>query len=336
MLCLLKTGIRFRCAVLREVHVGSEGFVQIHGERTPGVPLLDRDRSLLIVGISQGVVHKAMVCFIGANHKQSVAESRVLGKAPVVLRDLRSGAVLQRVAVDSADHFRVGIDGVLLQEPHETMGSAWCEDEQEGKERDEGELRDADEELLYRREFRVGAHGEEVHSLVLRLVDEGLDPGVWLQTAETPQVMEIAAHQSGNGGDALQKYRTQDVVFSEIRVSNLEEGIHNPRGNTVTHPLGVALWLLAPAGLKNREILPIAGMVLGITARAISYSRAEDMVVFVRFLVQRLRNALLVNELLIRRDGEASENDRLPFEEDSGEDREHENGYAAQYPVIWR
>lgn len=60
------------------------------------------------------------------------------------------------------------------------------------------------------------------------------------------------------------------------------------------------------------------------------------MVVLVRFLVQRLRNALLVNELLIRRDGEASENDRLPFEEDSGEDREHENGYAAQYPVIWR
>lgn len=59
--------------------------------------------------------------------------------------------------------------------------------------RDEGELRDADEELLYRREFRVGAHGKEVHSLVLRLVDEGLDPGVWLQTAETPQVMEIAA-----------------------------------------------------------------------------------------------------------------------------------------------
>ena len=121
-----------------------------------------------------------MVCLVGTNHKQSVAESRICGESPVVLRDLRRGVIRQHVVVNPPDHFRVGVNGVLLQEAHEAMGSAWGEDEHEGEERNKGDLRDSDEKPLHQGEVHVGTDSKKMHPFIFCFVNEWLDPGVRL------------------------------------------------------------------------------------------------------------------------------------------------------------
>lgn len=148
--------------------------MEVDVEGDTGVPLLSGSDSLLVDLVGETVVDEAVVALISTNDEDDISEGGILGKAPVFDGDLLGGVVLQLVGVDGLDHVIVGVDGMLLKVTDETVAGSWEEDVEGDVHEDEAELDKLDDDFLVPAEGLQVHEGEEMHSLVLGLVHQGL------------------------------------------------------------------------------------------------------------------------------------------------------------------
>mgnify|MGYP003262392781 CR=1 FL=1 len=157
--------------------------MEIDGEVHTCIPLSVRRCNSLIVLVSKSVIDQTMISFISTNHQQSITQSSVIRKTPVIFRDLRRSLILQLSIVNAMNHLCIRVHSVLLEETHKSVGGAGSEYKHEREETDKAQLENANKQLLDQCQSGVGAYRQQVHSLVLSLIDQRLDPFVGLQTS---------------------------------------------------------------------------------------------------------------------------------------------------------
>ena len=163
--------------------------MEIDREVHTSIPFSGGGCNFLIILISKSVIDQAVIRFISTNHQQGITQSGVIRKTPVIFRDLRRSLILQLSIVNTVNHFCVRIHSVLLKETHQSMGGARSEYKHEREKTNKAHLENANKQLLHQCQSGVGAYCQQMHSLVLSLIDQRLDPFVGLQTSQATQVV---------------------------------------------------------------------------------------------------------------------------------------------------
>ena len=81
--------------------------------------------------VGEVVVLVPVLCLIGPDHQHHVAQHRIVGKGPVVLRDLRRGHIGRVPGVDLGKVVRVAHHGLFLEISHHPVRGLWSEEVKE-------------------------------------------------------------------------------------------------------------------------------------------------------------------------------------------------------------
>mmetsp|Transcript_13356 Transcript_13356/g.42591 ORF Transcript_13356/g.42591 Transcript_13356/m.42591 type:complete len:279 (-) Transcript_13356:188-1024(-) len=200
----------------------------------------------------KGVVHVAVASLIRADSKDEVAHLGIVSEHPILLADLGSVHVLPRrqtVVVNVLDAACVRLAGLLLEVAHEAVGSGGRGDVDEEVEVPEDSLGaehgGAEDEagLLH------GQEGEQVHPLVLCLLQQGVDPA--MVATQGAQRAEVAPHGPDHAWHASHGLEEQEapqilVLVHGRAVAGEEvepdaEELHESEGSLVGHRLGLVV-----------------------------------------------------------------------------------------------
>ena len=174
-------------------------------------------RIAVLLQVAKRVVHLAVLGLVGANVQQQVSHGPlVLRHVPIFNGDLGCRELLparQLPGIEVADGLGVGPDRLLLQVPDEAMTDLWRQEVGQEHAVVEDPLGSEDHE--FHEPARLGHlhEGEQMHSLIVCLLQERLDPAVVsLQPSQAVEMSQAGPNHAGDPGHALQKEEADEPL----------------------------------------------------------------------------------------------------------------------------
>mmetsp|Transcript_34099 Transcript_34099/g.106757 ORF Transcript_34099/g.106757 Transcript_34099/m.106757 type:complete len:230 (+) Transcript_34099:298-987(+) len=181
----------------------------------------------------EGVVDIAVVCLVHAYRKHQIPHRRIRPQVPVVDGNLRGGLglpVLELAIVDLVDDVGVGLDCLLLEVPDKAMTKARAGDVGDKEEVHKDPLGSNDgcaESVAGLLELDKR---EQVHALVLSLLEQRVDPS--MITIHATKRSEMAEHSCCHSWYRCYCLKeadaTDDLGLRELAEAKAREGIEGP------------------------------------------------------------------------------------------------------------
>ena len=166
--------------------------------------LIEVDRSSLVAG------------FVGAHCNDDVRQPGIRRQVPVLDRTLWRGHVLVAAGLDLGEVFRVADHRFLFEIAHDPMRRARGDQIQHEEQVVEDALGKDDQPALEAGRLCNLDEGQQVHALVLGLVQQHADPAFVVgHVAQRLQVLQRRAHHAGDRGDRFEDDRAVAVAFRE-------------------------------------------------------------------------------------------------------------------------
>jgi hypothetical protein len=228
---------------------------------------------LVLLEIAQRVVDAAMDRFVSADVVDQILHRPLpLGHMPVShghIGDLevRVRPFWQRALFDLLDASGICVDSLLLEVADESVGDPGRDKVADEDGVEENALR-AEDHCLHEPSGLAHLHkGEKVHSLVVRLLQEGLDPAVvTFETAKATEMSQHAGNHSGDTSDGLEKDEANELLLS---VYILIQAFH--QGGT--YPLRFSQWL----GSESSRWVLLVHLLLAPDAGCIIHSPSDQV-----------------------------------------------------------
>mmetsp|Transcript_55326 Transcript_55326/g.135504 ORF Transcript_55326/g.135504 Transcript_55326/m.135504 type:complete len:349 (+) Transcript_55326:279-1325(+) len=183
-----------------------------------GAAILVEGSLLVELERREGVVHVAVVGLVGAHGQDEVAHRGVLAQLPVVDADgrRRGGLPLPEApVVDGLEDPRVRVHGLLLEVPHEAVADVRVHEVGQEEGGHEEALRHHDGRPEHRPGLLQLDEGQQVHPLVLGLLEQRVDPPV--VPVHPPQRPEVPQHPRRHPGHPRHRLQEDGPVHHLAR-----------------------------------------------------------------------------------------------------------------------
>ena len=180
--------------------------------------LLDVDLVLVDVvelrDVRKVMVDRSVDSLIGSDRKDDISHARSFWVQAVIVNggdgSLHAGPQWEFVIIDGLEALGVGVDGLLLEVAHEPVGEFWCEEIHKEIEVEEYCLGSSDSHSEHHSGTSHGQENEEMHTLILGLLEQVMDPSVVL--LESPKTLEVAHHTSDHAWDSSDSLEENNSV----------------------------------------------------------------------------------------------------------------------------